>query len=358
MDKLRLGVIGAGSWVHASHLPTLAEQGDVEFVGVCRHGKEELERVRAHWGFAYASEDFTEILAQDLDVVVVASPSGLHHEHAKAAMIAGAHVLVEKPFTVSSVDAWDLVQTAKSTSRHLVVSYGFNYGPVVAAAARLLDECGGVGEIENVLVSMSSGTRSLLKNTGAYPKAADAFPPDASTWTDPLLSGGGYGQAQLTHALGVALRLTGLRADRVFAYMAASPVSGVELSDAIAVRYTSGAIGTVTGSSAHPGFLDEREQLNIRIVGSEGQLDIDFDRDRVAFHSPRTGTKFADLSKGDGAYDCVGPPRALVDLALGRDVPNLSPGELGARTVELLEGAYRSAQSGNPESISLTEVER
>lgn len=357
MAKLRLGVIGAGSWVHASHLPTLAQQGEVEFVGVCRRGTEELERIRQHWGFEYASEDYQEILDLGLDVVIVASPSALHHEHSKAALLSGAHVLVEKPFTVSSKDAWDLVQTANALDRHLVVSYGFNYRPVVRAAARLLDECGGVGQIESVLISMSSGTRNLLKNTGSYVKSAEGLPPEASTWTDPRLSGGGYGQAQLTHALGIAFWLTDLRAEEVFAYMPPSPMPGVELCDAIAVRYECGAVGTVTGSSAHPGFLEEREQLHVRIVGGDGQLDIDFDRDRVAFYSQATGTKFADLAAGDGLYDCVGPPRTLVDLALGRDVRNHSPGDLGARTVELLEAAYRSAQSGKPESVLTTKVQ-
>jgi hypothetical protein len=57
------------------------------------------------------------------------------------------------------------------------------------------------------------------------------------------------------------------------------------------------------------------------------------------------------VQPGDGVYDCDGPPHALVDLALGKDVPNLSPGELGARTVEILDAAYRSARSGRLESV-------
>ena len=45
MSKLRLGVIGAGSWAVASHLPNFARRHDeVEFVGVCRKGPEFLRR--------------------------------------------------------------------------------------------------------------------------------------------------------------------------------------------------------------------------------------------------------------------------------------------------------------------------
>jgi hypothetical protein len=49
-------------------------------------------------------------------------------------------------------------------------------------------------------------------------------------------------------------------------------------------------------------------------------------------------------------YDCDGPPNALVDLALGTDVQNCSPGELGARAVEILDAGYRSSRSRNSET--------
>jgi hypothetical protein len=58
-----------------------------------------------------------------------------------------------------------------------------------------------------------------------------------------------------------------------------------------------------------------------------------------------------DLEPDAGVYDCVGPIDALVDLALGRDVENRSPIELGARTVEILDAAYRSARSGAVEAV-------
>ena len=50
---------------------------------------------------------------------------------------------------------------------------------------------------------------------------------------------------------------------------------------------------------------------------------------------------------GDGLYTCDGPVHAACDLALGKDVVNASPGELGARTVEILAAAYRSADIGS-----------
>ena len=260
MARLRLGVIGAGAWSVTSHLPNLAQRDDeVEFVAVCRRGEAELQRVAERFGFPIATEDYREVLAAGVDLCVVASPTGLHHEHAKAAMEAGAHVLVEKPFTITAADAWGLVDTAARTDRHLVISYGWNYLPLVGGMKALIDEHG-IGTIEHVVVHMGSTTRELLSNTGSYPQADPDAVPEQATWTDPELSGGGYAQAQLTHALGISLWLTGLRGAEAFALMSYPLDAPVELHDAISVRYDNGAIGTVSGGSAHVGANGNKNQ--------------------------------------------------------------------------------------------------
>src|SRR3712207_6393917 len=111
-SKLRLGVIGAGSWAVASHLPNLAQRRDeVEFVGVARKGRDLLQKIKDDFGFRVASEDYRDVVDAGMDICVVASPTAFHHEHAKAALEAGAHVLIEKPVTVDPADAWDLVET-------------------------------------------------------------------------------------------------------------------------------------------------------------------------------------------------------------------------------------------------------
>jgi predicted dehydrogenase len=351
MAKVRLGVIGAGSWAVASHLPNFARRRDeVEFVGVARKGAQLLQKVRDDYGFAVASEDYRDVLDAGVDICLVASPTGLHHEHAKAALESGAHVLVEKPVTIDPADAWDLVETSRRVDRHLLVSFGWNYRPMVREAKRLMDEQG-VGEIEQVTIHMASVTRDLLSNRGAYPDAAPDTVPEQRTWTDPRLSGGGYGQAQLTHALGCALWLTGLRGREAFALMSAPLDAPVELHDAVTLRFANGAIGTMAGGSAHENAGGNKHQLEIRVIGSEGQFLIDLEREALwLFRAPNTDV-LPPLEPGDGLYDCDGPPNTLVDLAIGRDVENCSPGELGARTVEILDACYRSAASGRLESV-------
>ena len=352
MAKLKLGVIGAGSWAVASHLPNLARRPEVEFTAVCRHGAGALDQIKQQWGFTYASEDFGVVLDAAPDIVVVSSPAALHYEHAKAALLSGAHVMVEKPFTLTAVEAWDLVHVAAAVDRHVVVALGYNHKPMVAAAADFMAGPYGVGKVEQLTIGMCSGTRALLTDAGGYVKAASGFAPEPGTWTDPALSGGGYAQAQLSHALGIGLYLTCLSAREVFALTYQPEGARVETNDAAVIGYHGGAIGTLSGASAHPDYLAERDLLRVNIVGDRGQLDLDFSTDTVSWHSPTDGTRRAELPPGAGSYDCDGPPNRLVDLALGRTDANPSPGELGARSVEVVEALYASAAQSRPVSIN------
>ncbi len=350
MAKLRLGVIGAGSWAVASHLPNFAKRrDDVEFVGVARKGQELLRKIKDDWGFAVASEDYRDVIDAGMDICLVASPHGLHYEHAKAALEAGAHVLCEKPFTLEPAHAWELDRIAKEKGLHLVLSYGWNYLPWTREAKRLMHEHG-IGEIEESAIQMASVTRELLANLAAYPQASPDAIPEQATWTDPR-NGGGYGQAQLTHALGVALWLTGLRGEAVFALMKAVLEAPVEHHAACVIRYDNGSIGTMSGASNHTGALDNRHELEIRAIGSEGELVVDLGRDYLWLWRNDGFEAKPEVEPGGFFYNCDGPPNTLVDLALGKDVENCSPAELGARTVEILDAAYRSAQSGQLERV-------
>jgi predicted dehydrogenase len=335
--------VGAGSWVVRSHLPNLAKRGDcIEFVGACRTGAGELEHLRKEWGFQVTSQDYRDILRLRPDIVIVGSPAALHYEHALAALNAGAHVLVEKPFTIRSSEARSLVAVAASLNRHLVVSFGYNYRPIVLETRRHLEQIGGLGPIEFASVEMSSITRDLLAGRGAYPLADPVVRPEARTWADASISGGGYGQAQLSHALGVLLWLTALRGGEAYTLTTSAVGATVELYMSGVMRCSGGAIGTVSGSAAYaaaPG----RDYLCITVVGARGELRMEFHNDLVRTYHEDRGAEVVQLPPEAGRYDCDGPPNALVDLALGIVQCSESPGELGLRTVEVLEALYASA---------------
>lgn len=352
MRKLRLGVIGAGSWAVASHLPNFARHADaVEFWVVNRPDEGSLRPIAERFGFRHATTRWEDVVAEGPDLLLVSSPAAFHAEQARAGLEAGAHVLCEKPFTLRASDAWALTRLAEARGRHLVIAFGWNYRPLVVRAAELMREDGGIGPVEHLSVVMASATRELLSGRGAYEASATEVPPCPDTWTDPRLSGGGYGQAQLSHALGIALWLTGLRATEAFAYTSGPGGEAVELHDAIVLRFGGGAIGTVSGASSHRGAGGGKHQVDVRAIGATGQLHLDLERERLWRYRGPGDDVSEDLGPHAGEYDCVGPVDALVELAQGRGT-NRSPAELGARTVEVLEAAYRSAEAGDPVPIA------
>jgi len=348
MARIRVGVIGAGSWAVASHLPNLALDPDVEFVAVARKGPEQLARIKDKFGFEVASEDYRDVLAAGVDVCVVASPASFHHEHVTAALDAGAHVMCEKPFTIATDEAWDLVRRADERDRQLIIAFGSNYLPMVQQAKQLMTEVG-IGTLEQISIVMSSTTRELMTNTGSYPDADPDAIPEQATWTDPAISGGGYGQAQLTHALGLGLWLTDARVSSAFAYLGSPMDAPVELHDAVAFRCDGGAVGVLSGGSSHLGANGNKHALEVRAIGSEGQLQVDLERELVYIFKDGKEHR-ADVVDGDGLIHCKGPIDALLAAARGDFTANSSPGELGARTVEALDLAYRSAETGSAET--------
>ena len=99
--KARMGFIGVGWWATTNHMPMLHVRRDVSMASACGLDKDVLRRVRKDFGFEHTTTDVRELLEQDLDGVIVATPHPLHAEHAIAAMDAGCHVMVEKPMTTT-----------------------------------------------------------------------------------------------------------------------------------------------------------------------------------------------------------------------------------------------------------------
>jgi len=353
--KVRLGVIGAGWWATSNHLPLLAARDDVEFVGVCRKGADELALIRERFGFAFATEDAAELLERcELDAVIVASPHTIHYEHARAALERGLHVMVEKPMTTRTDHARELVRLADERNLHLLVPYGWHHKPFIQEAKRLLDgHC--LGELQYVLCHMASPIGALLRGE---PKQLDRiggqageslFAPEPATWADPVIAGGGYGHAQLTHATGMLFWLTPLHAQSVFARMSA-PDARVELYDAMTVNFTNGALGAVSGAGTMP-RTGLPYQVDLRLFGANGMLLLDTERARLELHTHDGKQHIAEVDPASGGYECAGPPHNFIDLIVGKTEINHSPGEAALRSVELLDAAYRSAATGQVEAV-------
>jgi predicted dehydrogenase len=346
VTRLRAAVLGAGWYAAQNHIPVLAARPEVELDGVCRLGDAELQRVRAHFGFAFASEDASEVLARSPDIVVVASPHHLHYRLARAALECGAHVLCEKPLTLDPAEAWDLVHLAARRSRHLVVANGYHYLPRVnELRGRIAD--GAVGEIEHVMASFISATRDVFHgDAGLNSWKRTFFPPSIGTWRDPA-QGGGFAYGQMSHCLALMFFLTGLCPQTVSAH--SFGLAEVDLAVAGALRLSNGAVAGLSGAAAMP--QGHRGLMRFFIAGSEGVLVAEFDRDFCEIRRSDGRGEQLQLAPGEWVYRCDGPVNALVDLALGRG-ENLTPGALGAQATATIAAMLDSARNGGaPQAV-------
>ena len=341
--KARIAVIGAGWWATEYHIPFLQErESDVDLVGVCRLGLDELELIKNRFDIPLASESFTEIIEKTKpDGVIVSSPHVAHFEHAIAAVKAGAHVLVEKPMTVSATDARKLETLAQEKGVQLLIPHGWNFTHYMAAAADWYAN-GQIGELKHFTVQMGSALMDLFSGQPMQETAEHTFRPPASTWADPKRAGG-YGWGQLSHALGAFFRVVPINSSTVYAKTGKSP-TGVDYFDAVVMEMENGAIGVVSGSAAIPKHIGPH--VDLRLHGTEGYIHLDLERELLELRRFDGKDQIHPFSAGEGAtaYSTKEPLDRFVDICLGKEVVNYGDGTVGRRTVEVLEAMYRSAE--------------
>ncbi|MGS0897199.1 Gfo/Idh/MocA family protein [Burkholderia stagnalis] len=338
--KLKVGVIGAGSWCVANHLPVLKSRPDVELVGVVRPGSAELERVKKAFGFAYAFEDYQALLdLPNLDAVLVASPHRLHAEQAMAALHRGCHVMVEKPMATSAREARELLRVAEEVGKDILVPYGWNFQPYFKRAHELVS-AGSIGTIRHVVAQMATPIEDLMSGGQLQGTENEMFRPESATWTSE--GSGGYGWGQLVHLLGGMFYMTELVPHEVFANTGLSSI-GTDLYDALTVRFSSGATGAISGAASLP--PGSPFQIDIRVFGTEGCLLLDTERERLWLRRLDGDNQDMDITPGSGAYTCTAPVDAFVDICLGKPVENCGTGLIGLRSVQVIEAMLESACS-------------
>src|SRR5215470_1567894 len=143
--RLRFGVIGCGYW--GPHLArNIHEIPQAELVAISDLRRERLDSVGARYPGARLFRDHQDLLAADVDAVVVASPIHTHYALVREALLADKHVLVEKPLATSSAEAAELITLARRRQRVLMVGHTFVYNPAVQELARLV-QAGVLGRI-------------------------------------------------------------------------------------------------------------------------------------------------------------------------------------------------------------------
>ena len=140
-----VGIIGAGYWGTKLIREYLSAQkrGNVKLVKVCDVSLSRLlaceNEFSLHYGmFTQKFEDAIE--NPKVSAVHIAAPNQMHYTLAKMALEAGKDVLVEKPMTLSSKEAYELVDIASAQGRVLHVGHIFRYNSALHSASRILQE--------------------------------------------------------------------------------------------------------------------------------------------------------------------------------------------------------------------------
>ena len=151
MTNIKFGIIGCGRIAqrHAEHINNTE---GCELVATCDIVPEKSLEL----GTKYNAKSFNNILEflsnEEIDVVSICSPNGLHAEHSIASLLAGKHVLCEKPMAISAYDCGEMIKAAEKINKRLFIIKQNRYNPPVAAVKKLIDE-NKLGKISNVQLS-------------------------------------------------------------------------------------------------------------------------------------------------------------------------------------------------------------
>ncbi|ESS72758.1 oxidoreductase domain-containing protein [Methyloglobulus morosus KoM1] len=133
MKKLKCAVIGAG-YLGKFHAQKYAALPDCELVAVVDINKTIANQIAADNG-TKAYTDYKPILGE-VDAVSIVVPTTYHHQVARDFLLAGAHVLVEKPITVTVAEADELIALAREKNLVLQVGHLERFNPAVLGLER------------------------------------------------------------------------------------------------------------------------------------------------------------------------------------------------------------------------------
>lgn len=129
--EVGLGLIGAGSYAQGVLLPLFQASKDVTLATVCNASGVKAEKARAKFGFASATANWRDVIADArINTVVVATRHNLHAEIVTAALRAGKTVFCEKPLCLREDELEQIIQAG---SDRLMVGFNRRFAPFAAS---------------------------------------------------------------------------------------------------------------------------------------------------------------------------------------------------------------------------------
>ena len=254
MKTIKIGVISFEHMHALSYTTALQELPNVELVGIADHDEFRGSQMAYRFGTKFF-KDYHDLLATDVDGVIICTNNKLHCQVSIDAAKAGKHILVEKPFAVDAQSAELMLKTAHENNVRIMNAFPMRFNPSVIEAKKIVDS----GEIGDILSITGI-------NHGKIP----------SGWfIEPSLSGGGGVMDHTVHLADLMRWFTGSEYSAVFCE-SGDLIHNKHIDDCglVAAELENGAFVTIDCSWAHHKHYPIWPQVDMEIIGTKGALEV------------------------------------------------------------------------------------
>ncbi|HEX9895704.1 MAG TPA: Gfo/Idh/MocA family oxidoreductase [Gemmatimonadales bacterium] len=340
--RIRFGLVGCGR-IAEKHFEAFERHcAGAELTALCDLDAGAAERAAARTGAKRFPALDAMLAGADLDVVVLATPSGLHAGQAMEAAAAGKHVVTEKPMATRWQDGQAMVHACDEAGVRLFVVKQNRRNPTIQLLKQAIDQ-GRFGRIHLVTVSV------LWSRPQSYYDSA----PWRGTWE---FDGGAF-MNQASHYIDLLDWLIGpVQSVSAFTATLARNIQ-VEDTGVASIRWRSGALGSVSVTMlTYPQNLEG----SITVIGEHGTVRVGGVAVNQIDHWEFAEPDASDALVEQASYDTtsvyghghIGYYDNVLQTLRGEAAAE-TDGREGLRSLELLIGIYRSARDGRPVSLPL-----
>ena len=332
----RVAVVGAGRFSHLYHLPSILRHPQARLVIICDPSPSEHTRqLSAKTGVPIAP-DLADALEPGLcDAVVISTPDRLHAPQVRAALEAGKHVLVDKPFVMETAVARELAAAARAKRLVGVVAFNQRFSNAYRHARQLVS-AGRLGILRRV-ETIQLGGDWVISADGSAPRQVGPIRP--AWYQDPSISGGGVLVGRGAHMADIVPWVVGRMPDRVRAEVVPGAPGEVDRGGTADLDYGDFVWRFET--------LADKAALwdDVRIYGSEGRLEIKKPEGTLGYWSiTHDDVKGQELPVPEPGIDAVAFDDFIAAVD-GEHAPRCDFDDALA-SVAILEAAYASSERG------------
>lgn len=320
---MKLGIISVAHMHAYSYANAIGKLAGVQLVGVADEDEARGKEAAEKWGVPFY-HDYRELLAADVDAVIITSENAKHYEHTVAAAKAGKHILCEKPLATTLAAAQEMIDICREQGVILQTAFPVRFHPAVVRAKQLVEQ-GKVGRI------MAIRGTNRGQNPGGW-------------FVDPAKSGGGAVIDHTVHVVDLMRWFMGVEVREVYAEVD-SKFSPTPIDDCgiLTMEFENGVFATLDCSWSRNKTFPVWGDVTMEIIGTEGTISLDAFSQKLDVYSNDKGLKW--VNWGDDMDSQL--VSDFVASVREQKAPSVT-GEDGMRAVEVALAAYQSAESKQP----------